>query len=112
MLCFGVAAKGACRAVGVGNKNKIPDNQITASSYYLRYYPSKGRLNGPDGWCQKPYGITNGDYIQVDMGKVRSVCAVATQGKRSGSYIKSYKLSLSTDGNTWNTYKEQNVEKV
>ena len=49
------------------------------------------------------------DFIQVDMGAVRSVCAVATQGKKNGSHVKSYKLLVSTDGVTWNTYQENNA---
>ena len=52
------------------------------------------------------------DYIQVDMGAVRTVCAVATQGKKNGSFIKSYKLSFSTDGTSWTAYQEQSVDKV
>ena len=50
--------------------------------------------------------------IQVDMGAGRTVCGVATQGKANGSFIKSYRLSFSTDGTSWTAYKEQNVEKV
>ena len=46
------------------------------------------------------------------MGAVRSVCAVATQGLRINVWTTSYKLHLSTDGVTWNTYKETNIEKV
>ena len=52
------------------------------------------------------------DYIQVDMGAVRTVCAVATQGKKNGSFIKSYKLSFSIDGTSWTAYQEQSVDKV
>ena len=52
------------------------------------------------------------DYIQVDMGAVRTVCAVATQGKKNGSFIKSYKLSFSTDGTSWTAYQEKSVDKV
>ena len=34
------------------------------------------------------------------------------QGKAQGSFIESYTLSFSTDGTSWTTYKEGNVEKV
>ncbi|XP_078352239.1 lactadherin-like [Oculina patagonica] len=70
-----------------------------------------GRLNGETGWCQATSTISN-DYLQVDMGAVRTICAVATQGKKNGSYVTSYKLSLSTDGVNWNTYQEGNTDKV
>ena len=89
----------------------IPDAQITASSNYRSFYPHKGRLNGDSGWCQRPFEIPD-NYIQVDMGAGRVVCGVATQGKANGSFIKSYRLSFSTDGTSWTTYKEENVEKV
>ncbi len=97
--------------MGVEDANQITDAQMTASSIYSDYNPYKGRLNGETGWCQGTSTISN-DYIQVDMGEVRTVCAVATQGKKGGSYVTSYKLSLSTDGVSWNTYQEGNTDKV
>lgn len=103
---------GSCTAVGVEDPNKVPDAKITASSNYLSYYPHNGRLNGNTGWCQKTSSITGTDYLQVDMGIKRSICAVATQGKKNGSYVTSYKLKLSTDGIHWTIYKEQNTDKV
>ena len=98
--------------MGVEDPNIIPNAKMTASSNYLSYYPYNGRLNGNTGWCQKTSSITGTDYLQVDMGLTRSICAVATQGKKNGSYVTSYKLKLSTDGAYWTTYKENNVDKV
>ena len=89
----------------------IPDAQITASSNYGSFYPHKGRLNGDSAWCQPPFEIPD-NYIQVDMGAGRAVCGVATQGNAHRSFIKNYTLSFSTDGTSWTTYKEGNVEKV
>ena len=96
----------ACGAVGVKDRNKVPDARMTASSYY-------GRLNGDRGytaWCAATDKI---DYLQVDMGAVHSVCAVATQGDTAyPHWTISYKVHLSTDEVTWSSYKENNVEKV
>ena len=96
------------------DRNKIPDARITASSYYsANYHPYYGRLNenrGYGGWCTNTT-TDRTDYLQVDMGAVYSVCAVATQGY-SSVWITSYKVHLSTVGVTWNSYKENNVEKV
>ena len=104
-----------CRAVGVEDRNKIPDGRMTASTYYLSYHSYYGRLNdsqGPGAWCAETE-TDRTDYLQVDMGAVHSVCAVATQRHRMGpSWITSYKVHLSTDGVTWNSYTENNVEKV
>lgn len=42
-----------------------------------------------------------------------TVCAVATQGYRGGTWrTTSYKVHISTDGVTWNSYKENNVGNV
>ena len=62
------------------------------------------------GWCPKTTSDRT-DYLQVDMGKLYSVCGVATQGKRV-EWSTSYKLRLSTDGVNWNPYKKDNTEKV
>ena len=108
--------RSVCGPVGVEDRNKIPDNRMTASTFYnSNNSPYYGRLNenrGSGGWCTKTT-TDRTDYLQVDMGAVHSVCAVATQGHRAGyDWITSYKVHLSTDGVTWNSYKENNVEKV
>jgi len=109
-LCF---FPGNCAAIGVAaDKNYVSDSQMTASSVYLQYYAYKGRLNGPLGWCQKSSSITNSDYLQIDMKKLRYVCAVSTQGKKNGSWVTSYKLKFSSDGVTFTTYQENNADKV
>jgi len=78
-------------------------------------YPYYGRLNGRRGagaWCPKT-NSDRSDYLQVDMGAVHSVCAVATQGLRDyKDWTTSYKLRISLNGVTWNSYRENNVEKV
>ena len=116
-----------CGPVGVADRT-ISDARMTASTHYTRpkqksyygsrsytyYYPYYGRLNenrGGRAWCARTSYRT--DYLQVDMGAVLSVCAVATQGEGGSSYwTTSYKVHLSSDGVTWNAYKENNVEKV
>ena len=105
-----------CSSVGVADRNIIPDSRMTASTFNSSsFYPYYGRLHenrGKGGWCTKTTNYRT-DYLQVDMGAVRSVCAVATQGpRRTPEWTTRYKLHLSTDGVTWNTCKETNVEKV
>ena len=105
-----------CKPIGVVDRNRISDARMTASSSYNNdYHPSYGRLNessGNGGWCPKTNSDRT-DYLQVDMGEVRSVCGVATQGIRGSTiWTTSYKLQLSTNSITWNNYKETNIEKV
>jgi len=87
---------------------------MTASSTHPKDLPHFGTLNRTrhNGvWCTAKNQIDE-DYLQVDMGAVHSVCAVATQGPRNELWVKSFKLQLSTDGVTWNFYRENDVEKV
>ena len=88
---------------------------MTASSYYSSsYYPYYGRLNESRGrgWC--PSNRSPGtEYLQVDIGAEHFVCAVETQGATNiDEWTTSFKLHFSSDGATWNTYKESNTEKV
>lgn len=99
----------ACTAVGVANKDKIPDEKITTSddSYSDAH---DGRLNGESAWCvpivSNDYTL---DFLEVDMGAVHTVCAVATQGKAGGAYVTSYKVSFRTDGEFFfKDYKDKN----
>ena len=71
------------------------------------------RLNGNrgDGWCAKE-GTRNDDWLQVDFRKTVQVCTVATQGDINGNeWTTVFKLSYSSDGNTWTTYKYANGTK-
>ena len=102
--------------MGVADISTIPDDRITASTFHdSNYQPYYGRLNGGRGaigaWCTKTTDDRT-DYLQVDMGAVRSVCAVATQGATSNNWITSLKLKLSLDGTTFNYYMEDNAVKV
>ena len=110
-MCYDYVDTGACRnmdPVGISDISKIPDSRLTASSQYgTRFQPAYGRLNGNrgDGWCAKK-ADRNDDWLQVDLGKTIQVCAVATQGDRNGNeWTTDFKLSYSSDGNSWTTYK-------
>ena len=88
----------ACQAVGVADRNTIADARMTASTYYdSDHQPYYGPLNGkrgPNGaWCPKTTSDRS-DYLQVDMGAVQSVCAVATEGTTLGHFVTNCKLRL------------------
>ena len=103
-------------AVGVANESVIPDNQMTASSYYNKYgandAPHYGRLHGKrgDGWCAST-GSGN-DWSQVDLGRIFQLCGVATQGDGEfgfgDEWVIDFKLSYSLNENNWTIYKDGN----
>ena len=43
-------------------------------------------------------------------------CTLSAQsqrkGRKNGSFVKSYKLSFSTDESSWSAYREQNIDKA
>lgn len=104
--------------VGVED-GRIKDQQITASSHFNEHYAFNGRLhnifrknsNGSyswGGWCTDPNEKT--PYLQIDMGQVRALSGVATQGYMNDIYVTSYSLNYSTDGRTWQSYKENGLK--
>ncbi|KAL9950767.1 hypothetical protein ACROYT_G043325 [Oculina patagonica] len=101
--------------VGVETR-KITDQQMSASSHWNQHYASNARLNnqasmGPSGdtiwggWCTDK--LNKNQYLQVDLGRVRSVSGVETQGYMYDMFVSSYKVNYSTDGLTWQSYKER-----
>ena len=102
--------------VRVSDPNIILDSFMTAKSHYnsSSYRPAYGRLNDTrgTGWCA---GKDEKDqWLQVDLGKVIEVCAVATQGDVSGNeWVIDFKLAHSKsyeDG--WPTYRDANGSEV
>ena len=88
---------------------------MTASSQFgTGYQAAYGRLNGNrgDGWCAKEAN-KNDDWLQVDLGKMIEVCALATQGDRNGNeWVTAFKLSYSSDAQNWTSYKDANDVEV
>ena len=100
----------------MADKNAVSDARMTASTFknegnkphYGRFHESRGK----GAWCPK-IKTNRTYYLQVDMGTILSVCAVASQGKEIYSqWTTSYTLYLSTDGVVWNADKETSTAKV
>lgn len=84
---------------------------MTASSHYKKeeYSAKYGRLFNDSGygWFPKSYGKKK--WLQVDLGKVFLVCAVATQGgKYNGEWTTAFKLLYSSDDKNRQTYQDGN----
>ena len=104
----------ACRenAIGVSDSGVIKDHRFSALSFSNGFEPSKGRLNGGGAW--RPSSNNSDDeYLQIDLGSVYFVCAVATQGNpNADEWTKTYKIETSLDNVNWDMYQENNTVKV
>uniref|UniRef100_A0A8C5FS97 Neuropilin n=1 Tax=Gadus morhua TaxID=8049 RepID=A0A8C5FS97_GADMO len=96
---------------------EIPSDQIVASSQYNpSWSPERSRLNYyENAWT--PAEDSNKEWIQVDLGFLRFVSAIGTQGAVSQEtkktyYVKSYKVDVSSNGEDWITLKEGSKQKV
>uniref|UniRef100_A0A3Q2PI92 Neuropilin 1 n=1 Tax=Fundulus heteroclitus TaxID=8078 RepID=A0A3Q2PI92_FUNHE len=96
---------------------EITADQIKASSQYnANWSPERSRLNyHENGWT--PSDDTNREWIQVDLGFLRIVTSIGTQGAISKEtkkhyFVVSYKVDLSTNGEDWITVKEGSKQKI
>ncbi|KAL7851284.1 hypothetical protein AOLI_G00216400 [Acnodon oligacanthus] len=96
---------------------EISDDAITASSQYNpSWSPLRSRLNFPNnGWT--PSEDSTREWIQVDLGFLRYVSAIGTQGAisketKKAYYVKTYKVSISSNGEDWIIVKDGNKHKV
>ncbi|KAG5265323.1 hypothetical protein AALO_G00240990 [Alosa alosa] len=95
----------------------IGPSQIRARSQYNpSWAPERARLNYKDnGWT--PSEDSSREWIEVDLGFLKYVSAIGTQGAisketRKSYYVKTYKVLLSTNGEDWLPVKEEGKHKV
>ena len=97
--------------------SEIPDNAITASSFFnFHYKPFYARLrkNGEEcTWEPTALGRSN-SWLQVDLGKLAIITGIATQGTcyNISEWTNSYSVSYSKDGNNWAYFQESGSVKV
>ncbi|KXJ23307.1 hypothetical protein AC249_AIPGENE6152 [Exaiptasia diaphana] len=109
------------------NRLNISNSAYTASSFLYdskqrrddvtgklfwdrRYVPHGARLYGPFGWSPRDNDNPE-DYLQLDLGAVRAITAVATQGNgffELNEWIKTFKLRFKQDTSStkWIEYEE------
>ena len=95
------------------SSDAIPDGSFSASSSYNNNRrPWVGRLNqNSRGWA--PGRLNKPDYLQIDLLYDYVICAVATQGADGGDqWITKYKIQLSLNDTIFDSYRENNAEKV
>ncbi|XP_063062518.1 neuropilin-1a [Engraulis encrasicolus] len=96
---------------------EIPSEHIVATSQYsMSWSPERSRLNnGENAWT--PAEDTVKEWIQVDLGFLRFISAIGTQGAISQEtmktyYVRSYKVEVSSNGEDWITLKEGSKQKI
>ncbi|XP_056598833.1 neuropilin-1a-like isoform X1 [Triplophysa dalaica] len=108
---------GACMSPLGMESGEITDDRITATSQYNpSWSPVRSRLNYPDnGWT--PSDDSAREWIQVDLGFLRYVTAIGTQGAisketKKAYYVKTYKISVSSNAEDWITIKDKTKQMV
>jgi len=97
-------------SVGLENGG-IPNSQMSASaSGGSGNEPEKGRLNGGGAWC----GVTNLDFLQIDLGKVYKIHKLAVQGHPGrAEWVTKFAFHYSLDNMYWYLYEsDENVKEV
>ena len=92
---------------------RIPDSQITASTYMEIYFvPSNARLNRASD-STTSFGSWSSafrdayQWIQVDLGFVMIVSGIVLQGREGRvQYVTKYKVRYSDDGSSWRWVKD------
>ncbi|XP_053117169.1 neuropilin-1 isoform X2 [Hemicordylus capensis] len=92
---------------------EIHFDQISVSSQYSTNWSSeKSRLNYPEnGWT--PGEDSSREWIQVDLGLLRFVSSIGTQGAISKEtkkkyFVKTYRVDTSSNGEDWISVKDSN----
>lgn len=101
-------------SIGIENVNIFPNNRFTAtSSLDSRYVPSNARLQvNVRGWGASTNTHAN-DHLQIDLGSVYTICAIATQGSAAASeWVRDYLIMTSVNGARYTTYRENGADKV
>ncbi|XP_078683263.1 uncharacterized protein LOC144917279 [Branchiostoma floridae x Branchiostoma belcheri] len=96
----------------------IREDQLSASSEYgSSWGPNEARLDNNRAWYPSSY--TQSEWLQIDLINRTSITGIQTQGDvRRGLfssthyYVTLFKLFYSDDGATWNTFRENSVEKI
>jgi len=115
---------GACAApLGLGWDYKLPDSAFSASSEMTPgggwvasasnarlYYEDNHDQKRIGGWCASN---RNPQWLKVDLGQVKKITGIATQGRDVFyEHVKNYELEFSTDGVSWERYKENGTSKI
>ena len=105
------------KVLGMEN-GQILDSQITASSQFdVNHGPTNARLNfkahgGRTGaWSSRRNDVNQ--WLQIDFNYPATIDEILTQGRQStNQWVKTYTVSYSNDGVTFNPYRHRGLTKV
>lgn len=107
-LIVSTVPENCSKSLGVAHNGYLPRSAFTASSESRSYNASQGRLGNPlNAWIPLDFQPTNkiNEYLQVDLGKIKSISGVSVQGLTSGQfYVTRFSLGFSNDGEIFNQY--------
>lgn len=97
-----------------GLVNNRANGDFTGTSVLTNSEYHHARFNSRKAWFPSTNYDPN-DYVQIDLGSVVVVCAVATKGnagKSRAAYTTEYKISTSKDDTIWMAYTSDSSPKV
>jgi len=85
---------------------RITDAQLSSTGVNsIHCSHNNGRLNADHAWCPSSGYQLGSIYIQIDLGSVKKVTQIATQGRAgTGQLVKTFSLSFSMDDSNWTDY--------
>ncbi|XP_019936674.2 coagulation factor VIII isoform X1 [Paralichthys olivaceus] len=105
--------------LGLQEIRRIPDSSFSASSFHRSLFdywrPSLARLHlegRANAW--RPMNNNPHEWLQVDLGKVRRITGVITQGARSlftPMMVTEFSVTFSQDGQSWSSVLEGSSQK-
>lgn len=97
---------------------QIPNSAITATSSLNQYFgPERARLetvkSGSYAGAWIPKANDQGQWIQVDLGKITKINRIGIQGRQDASqWVKSYSLTYSVEGGPFLPYSGGHVSTI
>lgn len=100
-------------------RRSIPDDNFDASSHYSYMFrswlPKLARLNqGGSVNAWRPVNNNPHEWLQVDLGKVKRITGVVTQGARSlmtPMMVTEFSVTVSHDKHSWSSVLEENSQR-
>lgn len=86
---------------GIDNSQLYATSEVQNSTEREKYGSQSARLNNKFAW-QASENATKGEYLQIDLGQLKTVTALAIQGHTTQSYwVTAFTVKHSLDNDTW-----------